>query len=578
MTGTRTNRAGLAALIAVVLLGGLAVAFGVVRLQNASAGETLVLEQAGEPGDSPFAPPLAAQVQPKAPAGDGAPGVNLESEVCDPEDLIAQLRADPAKAASWTSALNSDPTLRWSGGTTVTVEQIPDFIRELAPRTLPEDLRVTNYRYTAGAPTSVQSVLQKGTAVLVDQSGVARVRCKCGNPLTPKKTLVSAPRYVGEPWPGFTKVQVVVVEDGAPRCDEGEYYADGRCRDVPRCEDGGYFRDGACRAPPRCDRDEYPDGDGCAPLRCDGDEYADDGFCKPLRCPEGQFPEDGQCRDEPSPPGEPGDGDERPGDVPGDADPANSSGGSDGPDGSDGSGGESGPTEAPPPVPLPALVPSQAARTGPDPQTPPSTSAGGDVGSAPAPSSDPGRPTGVPSTGADPSTPPPSGGAGDPDPSTTVTAPDPKPDTTPPSTVVEPPPPTSPPTSPPPAGTSTEPETPSVGSGTPVPATSEPTTPPPSTEPEPTEPPTKKADPSTPPASTAVEPESEPPAPPTDPPTKKATPSTPPPASTAVEPEPTPTATPSPCTDRDADGVCDRTDPCVDPDGDGVCLAPQRIR
>jgi hypothetical protein len=157
---------------------------------------------------------IAGAVTAVAAVEGGAPGLyggTRNNARCDREGMIRFLEANPAKAAAWVQALNSDPTLRWSGGTQVRADQIGDYIRELTPMTLTRDTRVTNYGYLNGRPTPRQSVLQAGSAVLVDRYGVPRARCGCGNPLIPPARVRVRPTYVGAPWPGWNPVNVVVV-------------------------------------------------------------------------------------------------------------------------------------------------------------------------------------------------------------------------------------------------------------------------------------------------------------------------------------------------------------------------------
>lgn len=77
---------------------------------------------------------------------------------------------------------------------------------------LVRDTRVTNHGYRDGKPTPRQSVLQKGQLVLVDRCGVPRVRCECGNPLTPPKAVKTTPRYAGPRWPDFDPTVIVVIQ------------------------------------------------------------------------------------------------------------------------------------------------------------------------------------------------------------------------------------------------------------------------------------------------------------------------------------------------------------------------------
>lgn len=131
---------------------------------------------------------------------------------CDKAGQLAFLQQTPEKAAAFVEALDGDPTLRWAGGDTLTVEQLPDYFAELTPLTLTRDTRVTNHGYRDGSPTSRQVVLQAGTAVLVDAYGVPRARCLCGNPLTVAIPSPVTPVYTGDRWPEFDPQNVVVVE------------------------------------------------------------------------------------------------------------------------------------------------------------------------------------------------------------------------------------------------------------------------------------------------------------------------------------------------------------------------------
>lgn len=80
----------------------------------------------------------------------------------------------------------------WAEVHDITVDGIEDYVRTLTPLRLRFDTRVTNHGFEDGEATPFQSVLQAGTAVMVDESGVPRVKCNCGNPLLP-------PQPVSEP-------------------------------------------------------------------------------------------------------------------------------------------------------------------------------------------------------------------------------------------------------------------------------------------------------------------------------------------------------------------------------------------
>lgn len=171
-----------------------------------------VAEGPSTPGPEPFpVEPASAGAVRSAPAGTaGLYGGSLNQSSCNREKLVGFLEGDPAKAQAWVGALNADPTLVWSSGTRVGVQQIRDYVFELTPVILRADTWVTNHGFANGRPTAIQSVLQAGTAVLVDSYGVPRVKCYCGNPLLPPRRF--PPVYKGPRWPGFNPGTVVVIE------------------------------------------------------------------------------------------------------------------------------------------------------------------------------------------------------------------------------------------------------------------------------------------------------------------------------------------------------------------------------
>jgi hypothetical protein len=118
---------------------------------------------------------------------------------CDVEKQISALQEDPAKNKAFASVQGIEP----SG--------VPAYLRSLTPVQLRMDTRVTNHGYRDGKPTSYQAVLQTGTAVLVDDRGVPRVRCACGNPLLPPVAQKSTPKQTGDSWPSYRLSNVVVV-------------------------------------------------------------------------------------------------------------------------------------------------------------------------------------------------------------------------------------------------------------------------------------------------------------------------------------------------------------------------------
>ncbi|MFF3332506.1 DUF6777 domain-containing protein [Streptomyces sp. NPDC002888] len=207
--------AATAAVVAAVVL-----AVVLTRTDGGSGGGSgeVFLQAAGETGPDPFTestakdsstppvtPPPATD---SAPAGavrgvdGGARGLyggtrNVSS--CDVEKQIEALRAQPRKNSAFAAVVGVEP----SG--------VPAHLRSLTPVQLRMDTRVTNHGYRDGAATPYQAVLQAGTAVLVDDRGVPRVRCACGNPLTPAIAQQGTPKRTGDSWPSYRPSNVVVV-------------------------------------------------------------------------------------------------------------------------------------------------------------------------------------------------------------------------------------------------------------------------------------------------------------------------------------------------------------------------------
>ncbi|MFC9678783.1 DUF6777 domain-containing protein [Streptomyces sp. NPDC056948] len=118
---------------------------------------------------------------------------------CDTARQIGHLTRDRARIRAFARVAGVSPG------------SVPDYVRRLTPLVLRADTRVTNHGFRSGRALGYQSVLQAGTAVLVDDRGVPRVRCACGNPLRPPVTTRGTPRGRGSPWPGYRPGEVIVV-------------------------------------------------------------------------------------------------------------------------------------------------------------------------------------------------------------------------------------------------------------------------------------------------------------------------------------------------------------------------------
>jgi hypothetical protein len=214
---TRSKRIWLIASIVVLV-----VAAGACH--SKSTGGELVLTGAADPGANAFMPPAASpprtDTQPPPtlqPHGDdttvatlplpgdrdGLYGGTDNNAGVDRDRMINFLGANPTQAGAFVDALNTDPALYWSGGRRLAVADIPTYLRELTPALLRLDTRITDHGFDGTHPTTLQSVFQAGTAVLVDAHGVPRARPFSGTPLTAPITLTGAPKLVGTPWPEY---------------------------------------------------------------------------------------------------------------------------------------------------------------------------------------------------------------------------------------------------------------------------------------------------------------------------------------------------------------------------------------
>ncbi|MFD8235506.1 DUF6777 domain-containing protein [Streptomyces sp. NPDC059696] len=197
--------------------GGTSTASGEVFLQPAAdTGPDAFTESTAQEDSSasPVTPSGAAESAPqnavRGVSGD-APGLyggtrNVAS--CDVEKQIKYFEDAPDKERAFASVVRIQPS------------DVPAYLRSLTPVQLRMDTRVTNHGYKNGAPTSYQAVLQAGTAVLVDDRGVPRVRCACGNPLSPPVAQQSAPKTTGQAWPGYKSSNVVTVTPAPKPVDE----------------------------------------------------------------------------------------------------------------------------------------------------------------------------------------------------------------------------------------------------------------------------------------------------------------------------------------------------------------------
>jgi hypothetical protein len=169
-----------------VLAAGLAVA--VVLLVSGgdeALAQTVHFQKATERGPDPFTPPADVRGPKRVAVGQGPFGGTGSDLVCNRELLIRSLRARPDRLREWARVVGVEPTAK----------AVARFIRRLRPVTLTRDTRVTNHSFVDGRAVGFQSILQAGTAVLVDKDGKPVARCRCGNPLTEPTVLKTAQCY-----------------------------------------------------------------------------------------------------------------------------------------------------------------------------------------------------------------------------------------------------------------------------------------------------------------------------------------------------------------------------------------------
>ncbi|MEW2135468.1 DUF6777 domain-containing protein [Streptomyces sp. NPDC005409] len=260
--------------------------------------QELHLQPVGSPGPDPFTDSSAtaesAPVQPPMPnpTGQGIRTVNADTPglyggtqrlgSCDVEQQVRYLTADTAKARAFAQASDIEQA------------KIPEFLRDLTPVVLRADTRVTNHGFRDGRADSFQSVLQAGTAVLVDEHGMPRVRCGCGNPLASPRAAKGSPVHKGDPWNGYQPNQVVVIEPTAHEINNLVIVniADNTWIERKRGDDGAQDRTPQV-VPPFDPADGIPNG----PVTPPGTTPAD-----PCRSPEDNGPSRGATPTSPAPP------------------------------------------------------------------------------------------------------------------------------------------------------------------------------------------------------------------------------------------------------------------------------------
>ncbi|MFG2139702.1 DUF6777 domain-containing protein [Streptomyces sp. NPDC048650] len=212
------------AIVAAAVVAAVVLTVVLTRPGGTGAGEVF-LQPAADKGPDPFTRSTAKQSSlPPSPSSSpgtptGAPsgkssagtptyqgstpglyGGSRSTTSCNVERQITYLESDRARAKAFAATEGVD------------VGAVPSFLRSLTPVQLRRDTRVTNHGFKDGKATAFQSVLQTGSAVLVDSRGMPRVRCACGNPLRPPVAVSSNAKTVGKAWPGYRASNTVAVQ------------------------------------------------------------------------------------------------------------------------------------------------------------------------------------------------------------------------------------------------------------------------------------------------------------------------------------------------------------------------------
>ena len=225
--------------VVVLIAGTVAGVVWVRRARPEAAPTTVVLQAATDPGSDPFVPvassrPVAPALPPSGTAAgvtatvDADSGVRMVSgttdrlyagsrpgnqelyggsgtlSACDPAAIAAFLAAHPDKAAAW------------AGVRGIGQDALAGYLGSLTPVVLVHDTVVTNHGFAGGTATAFVAVLQAGTAVLVDATGLPVVRCACGNPLTaPPRLDLTAADVQGARWDGYDPAGALTVAPGS---------------------------------------------------------------------------------------------------------------------------------------------------------------------------------------------------------------------------------------------------------------------------------------------------------------------------------------------------------------------------
>ncbi len=218
--GKKSNSGLIIALIAVsavllLLIGGMS-AYVLTRSDGSSEEVVSVLTEPISSATDPFTPPIPPQGQSTTDVAIGQPVVtdkpvtveggrvglyggteNLSQ--CDKVKLVTFLQDNPDKAAAWAKVQG------------IATTEISSFVNKLTQVVLRSNTQVLNHGWANGRITKFVSVLQYGTAVLVNDYGLPVVKCYCGNPLSAAPVYPRA-TYRGSTWTGWNPQSITIIQ------------------------------------------------------------------------------------------------------------------------------------------------------------------------------------------------------------------------------------------------------------------------------------------------------------------------------------------------------------------------------
>jgi serine/threonine protein kinase len=116
-------------------------------------------------------------------------GATTSTGPCDAAAAATFLQNHPDEGRAWADAIGIESSV------------IPYYLNTLTPVTLTVDTWVTSHDFSGFRQRPFQSVLQAGTAVMIDEAGVPRIHCESGNPLSPPANRNLADYHqTGRPW------------------------------------------------------------------------------------------------------------------------------------------------------------------------------------------------------------------------------------------------------------------------------------------------------------------------------------------------------------------------------------------